>query len=134
MPICSRTHLCLTLVIPWTVAHQAFLSMGLSWQKYWSGLPFPPSGDLPNPGIKSESLTLKADYLPLSNLGSPSCSHNHLLKREHFFFLVLSPQDFEMWFCKNYWNSLVISFVVSKKGMYTCGGFILIFGKSNTVM
>ena len=39
----------------WTVAHQALLSMGFSRQEYWSGLPCPPSGDLPNPGVKLES-------------------------------------------------------------------------------
>ena len=39
----------------WTVAHQAFLSMEFSWQKYWSGLPFPPPGDLPDPGIEPTS-------------------------------------------------------------------------------
>ena len=37
---------------PWTVAHQAPLSMGWSQQEYWTGLTFPPSGDLPDPGIK----------------------------------------------------------------------------------
>ena len=37
--------------IPWTVAHQAPLSMGFSRQEYWSGLPCPPPGDLPDPGI-----------------------------------------------------------------------------------
>ena len=36
---------------PWTVAHQAPLSMGFSRQEYWSGLPFPSPGDLPNPGL-----------------------------------------------------------------------------------
>ena len=41
---------------PWTVAHQAPLSMGFSRQGYWSGLPCPPPGDLPNAGIKPESL------------------------------------------------------------------------------
>ena len=46
---------CLTLVTPWTVAHQAPLSMGFSRQEYWSGLPSPPPGDLPDPGIKPES-------------------------------------------------------------------------------
>ena len=40
----------------WTVAHQASLSMGFSRQEYWSGLPFPPPGDLPNPGIEPASL------------------------------------------------------------------------------
>ena len=37
---------------PWTVARQAPLSMGFSRQEYWSGLPFPSPGDLPNPGIE----------------------------------------------------------------------------------
>ena len=41
---------------PWTVAHQAPLSMGFSRQEYWSGLPCPPPGDLPNPGTKPTSL------------------------------------------------------------------------------
>ena len=41
---------------PWTVAHQAPLSMGFSRQEYWSGLPCPSPGDLPNPGIKPTSL------------------------------------------------------------------------------
>ena len=41
---------------PWTVAHQAPLSMGFSRQEYWSGLPFPPPGDIPDPGIKLLSL------------------------------------------------------------------------------
>ena len=42
---------------PWAVAHQAPLSMGFSRQGYWSGLPCPPPGDLPDPGIKPASLT-----------------------------------------------------------------------------
>ena len=48
----SRVRLCAT---PWTVALQAPLSMGFSRQEYWSGLPFPSPGDLPNPGIKPAS-------------------------------------------------------------------------------
>ena len=43
-------------VIPWTVAHQAPLSLGFSRQEYWSGLSLPPLGDLPIPGIKPSSL------------------------------------------------------------------------------
>ena len=42
---------------PWTVAHQAPPSMAFSSQAYWSGLPFPSPGDLPNPGIEHASLT-----------------------------------------------------------------------------
>ena len=48
----------------WTVAHQAPYSMGFSRQEYWSGLPCPPPGDLPNPGIKPRSPILQADSLP----------------------------------------------------------------------
>ena len=43
-------------MVPWTVAHQAPLSTGFSRQEYWSGLPFPPPGALPNPGIEPGSL------------------------------------------------------------------------------
>ena len=53
--------------IPWTVAHQALLSMGFPKQEYWSGLPFPSPGDLPNPGVEPESLTWQADSSPLSH-------------------------------------------------------------------
>ena len=49
---------------PWTVACQAPLSTGFTRQKSWSGLPFPPPGDLPNPGIKLQSPTLQSDSLP----------------------------------------------------------------------
>ena len=42
----------LLFATPWTVAHQAPLSLGFSRQEYWSGLPCPPPGDLPNPDIK----------------------------------------------------------------------------------
>ena len=45
-----------SFVIPWTVALQDPLSLGFSRQEYWSGLPFPPPGGLPNPGIKPTSL------------------------------------------------------------------------------
>ena len=54
---------CPTLCDPWTVAHQALLSMGFSRQKYWSELPFPSPGDLPNPGIEPRSPALEADTL-----------------------------------------------------------------------
>ena len=53
----SRAQLFVTL---WTVAHQAPLSMGFSWQEYWNGLPFPPAGDLPNLGIEPTSLVSPA--------------------------------------------------------------------------
>ena len=48
---------------PWAVAHQAPPSMEFSRQEYWSGLPFPSPGDLPNPGIEPGSPALQADAL-----------------------------------------------------------------------
>ena len=48
---------CPTPVIPWTVAPRASLSMGFSRQEYWSGLPCPPTGDLPGPGIGRTSVS-----------------------------------------------------------------------------
>ena len=48
---------------PWTVAHQAPLSMEFSRQESWSGQPFPSPGDLPNPGIEPRSPALQADSL-----------------------------------------------------------------------
>ena len=55
---------------PWTVACQAPLSVGFSRQEYWSGLPFPSPGDLPNPGIEPGSPALQADSLPSEPQGS----------------------------------------------------------------
>ena len=49
---------------PWTVAYQVPPSMGFSRQEYWSGLPFPSPGDLPDPGIEPGSLALQTDALP----------------------------------------------------------------------
>ena len=68
-------HSCPThLVTPWTVACHASLSMEFSRQEYWTGLPCPTPGDVPDPGIKPVSLAspaLAVDSLPLHHLGSP---------------------------------------------------------------
>ena len=58
-------------MIPWTIARQAPLSMEFSRQEYWSGLPFPSPGDLPDPGIKPGSPALWADSLTSEPLGKP---------------------------------------------------------------
>ena len=57
---------------PWTAANQAPPSMGFSRQEYWSGLPFPSPGDLPNPGIEPRSPTLQADALTSEPPGKPN--------------------------------------------------------------
>ena len=77
--VLSRIRLFATV---WTVVHQVPLSMEFSRQRYWSGLPFPTPGDLPNPGIKPVSPVapvLQADSLPLSHQGSPWVSPRTLI-------------------------------------------------------
>ena len=56
---------------PWTLAHQASLSMEFSRPEYWSELPCPSPGDLLNPGIKPRSPSLQADSLPSESPGKP---------------------------------------------------------------
>ena len=90
-PACMLSHFsCFLLYLTlWTVACQASLFMGLSRQEYWSRLPFPPPGDLPDPGIEPASPAtpvLQADSLPLS--------HRRSHWKAHFFikmFLSLPP-------------------------------------------
>ena len=75
----GRSHACVLshfshvqlFVTLWTTAHQAPLSMGFPRKEYWSGLPFPSLGDLPDPGIEPRSPALKADYLPSESPGKP---------------------------------------------------------------
>ena len=56
-------------VTPWTIAYHAPPSVGFSRQEYWSGLPFPSPGDLPNPGIEPGTPALQANALPTEPLG-----------------------------------------------------------------
>ena len=56
---------------PWTVAYQAPPFMGFSRQEYWSGLPFPSPGDLPDPGIEPGSTAFQADALTSEPPGKP---------------------------------------------------------------
>ena len=56
---------------PWTVTHQAPLSVGFSRSEYWSGLPCPPPGDLLDPGTEPKSPTLTGGFSPRSQIGSP---------------------------------------------------------------
>ena len=69
-------------VTPWPVGHQAPLSRGSSRQEYWSGLPFPSPGDLPNPGVKTRSPVLQADSLPSE---APRDGHREVIK------IILAP-------------------------------------------
>ena len=67
-----------------TVAHQASLSMGFPRQEYWSGLPFPPPGDLPDPGIEPASLVspaLAGGFVMTAPPGKPRYTHSSKEKR-----------------------------------------------------
>ena len=84
----SRIRLCMT---PWTVGHQAPLSMGFSRQEYWSVLSCPPPGDLPDPEIKPRSLmspALAGRFFTISITQVPSVMHHNLL-----IFWSVFPQD-----------------------------------------
>ena len=72
------------LATPWTIAHQAPLSIGFSRQEYWSGLPFPSPGDLPDPGIEPGFPTLQANALPSEPAG---------LEIAFFFFFSVKAQS-----------------------------------------
>ena len=64
-------------VTPWTVAHQAPLSVGFPRQEYRSGLPCPPPGDLPDPGIEPAATASQADSLPTEPPGKPFSNGVH---------------------------------------------------------
>ena len=65
MCVCPQSLSCVQIfATPGAVAHQAPRSMGFSRQEYWSGLPFPSPGELPNPGIEPGSPVLQANFLP----------------------------------------------------------------------
>ena len=64
---------------PWTVAHQAPLLMGFPRQEYWSGLPFPSPGDLPDPGIEPASAALAGGFFTTEPPGKPFYPSSHLI-------------------------------------------------------
>ena len=82
-PFSNITYVCLSVSCvglsetPWTGARQAPLSMGFSRQEYWSGLPCPPPGNLPNPGIKFFSPALQADSLPFELPGKSNIIYTY---------------------------------------------------------
>ena len=80
-----KKHICLLFscsvvsdsATPRTVTHQAPLSMGFSRQEYWSGVPFPSPGDLPDPGIKPKFPPQTGGFFTTGSPGKPMCRHEH---------------------------------------------------------
>ena len=68
---CVITKSCLTLATPLTIAHQVPLPMGFPRQEYWSGLPFPSPGDIPDPEIEPKSPALACKFFTTEPPGKP---------------------------------------------------------------
>ena len=89
---------CSTFVTPWTVAHQAPPPMGFPRKEYWSGLPFPSPGDLPDSGIEPRSPTLQAVSLPSELPRKPQVGkvvwYSHLLKNIPQFVAIYTVKSF----------------------------------------
>ena len=77
-PCCMHAHLCPTLCNPTDCNPQAPLFMGFCRQEYWSGLPFPTPGDLPDPGIKPESPVFAGRFFTTEPPGKPIVHLNYL--------------------------------------------------------
>ena len=71
------------------MARQVPLSTGFSRPEYWSGLPFPSPGDLPDLGIEPRSLALQADSLPSELQGSPTEKNSELKEKDNMFKIFL---------------------------------------------
>ena len=115
--------------------HQTPLSMGFSRQEYWSGFPFPPLGDLPDPGIKPTSPafpTWQADSLPLGHQGKRSlgvCSNSCPLS--HWCYLTISSSAAPFSFCLQSFPASE-SFLI--RWLFTSGGRSIVASASATVL
>ena len=87
----SHVQFCVTL---WTVARQALPSMGFSRQEYWSGLPCPSPGDLPDPGIKPGLLHCRQILYHLSHQGSPP--KYQMTQQFHYWAYTMRKSQFKM--------------------------------------
>ena len=119
MCVCSDTQSCLT-AIPWTVVHQIPLSMEFSRQKYWSRLPFPTPGDLPDPEIEPTSFAsaeLAGSLSTLCHLRSPHyiMKYNKFITLNFFFLkhLMYFCIPYFDWTCHKYINKYIRNLQVS---------------------
>ena len=125
------TQSCGLFVTPWTVARQASVSMEFSRQEYWSGYPFPSLGDLPDSGIKPGSPALQGILYHLSH--QRACQNSRVASDDN------STTKCELTSqISNSSRRPLINVggrrVQDGEHMYTCDGFIWIFGKTNTIM
>ena len=83
----SRVQLSAT---PWTIAHQAPLSMGFPRQEYWNGLPFSSPGDLPDPGLEPGSPALRADTSPSEPPGKPQSIEGRIYYYYYYYMVLIN--------------------------------------------
>ena len=108
---------CPSFATPWTAARQAPLSMGSSRQEYWSGLPFPSPGDLPNPRIESKSPALAGEFFTTEAPGKSCCLQNITI----IFFLI--------WQCWAFSAAHRLSLVAeSRSSSLNCGAWMSHYG------
>ena len=91
--------------IPWTEAHQAPLSMEFSRPEYWSGLPFPSPGDLPNPGIEPGSLNMAGRIFT-----DRATREDHFCFKSHLYLIL----------CSWHWDSVLFSISLIIWDLFSC--------------
>ena len=101
------TQSCPTLCDPWTVVSQSPPSMGFSKLEYWSGLPCPPPGDLPDPGIEPRSPTLQADSTIWATRESQNMSIFLLINEAGRPVSTLEPWDFNQLCARTQWHGMI---------------------------
>ena len=110
---------------PWTVTHQAPLSMGFPGQKYWSGLPFPTPRGLPDPGVKLKSPELAGGFLSLPSLVPPGCQlpkeSKHSFPLTLSLYRLLSGKEPDPTFCYMEWNAGCQVLGEEEWGVAVCG-------------
>ena len=111
-PCCLAASFLRLLVTPSTAARQAPLSRGFSRQEYWTGLPFPPPGDLPNPGIEPSSPALAGGFFftaePPGSFQDPDGSEPGLCSRVWILLHQLPAGMPCIHFFSCYWSIIVL--------------------------
>ena len=118
---------------PWTAAHQVPLSMEFSQQEYWSGLPWPPPGDLPDPGIEPRSSTLQADFFTIWATRKPLFSITEYFSSYQCIFIFINIYSNIMWYLLFLYVNNVFWSRKSKKTMIGFSQPGVIFFKSKYV-
>ena len=137
--ICTRTCMCAScfsrvwlIVRLWTVAHQAPLSMGFSSQEYWSGLPYTPRGDLPDPEIKPMSLMSLALEGRFFTTSTTWKAHICTYKHTKTYMLTNKQVCTQIHICMQTYNTHKHTHIGKEKLAYTSSAHIHLYIDVNT--